>query len=479
MTTKVEIAKGSATSCSPAPSPGVDDPLGPLSTRVMTQTGCLGGAPVIDLDKADREAATKVIDETLQKMRRELINGCISYCERIVNAPVRYESRMINVLIQSYLELRQKEGYKDIVLDFSGLLQLSNALQQSLQQKEGGNHPLMGNFRDERGETPFEGLMDKALDAMNLMEGSTIRLLEPGNNDQATPMFVAHQIKHIRDYAARKRINLNIEVLVMGQGGHPTTATFPQFAQIHADKSFTGTPEAISLSATLIAALRQREIPFKIVDTFTAKKEGCVQIKLAKASRNTGENVDEASKVYESDTQKVRHVFVCSSIASSTRQAQTFAQQYSGNRNNPVADKYYDSITAIPLPRTKQFIESALNPQQAVTELYYGLTERARLYLYAFQSSPFVPASPIDVRDLENLYQSYAQLSGQAIETAKRTAMKDLMKFFNDRFQIMEKAIPWNKPVENQLKGTNNAMREMVRRCRAFHLSCAIASASN
>lgn len=396
-----------------------------------------------------------LINDTLTKLGRERVDGYVYYNESHVNAPVRYERSKIDAITRAFHEVRQRD--LRIQPTFAGLLEMNRHLQRQL--LDNGVNPddcvLIDNFQTGKS---FAEKMDAALDGMDLQDHSVVRILEPGNNDQTTPMYVAKQIAYIKEYARRKGIHLNTQVLIMGKGGHATTALFPQFAEIQAG-AFSGTPEAVSLGETLAAALHEREIGAEFVEQFNEGPSDKVQIKLAKDSTNTGENVDEASRAYARDKVKPRHILVTAATPAATRQALTFAQQYSTDRSNPLAEKHYDSVTCIPLARSREFLSQALSDHQAVTELYAGLAERARFYLYSYNlAGPFIPASPIDVRDLEDLYQAYDRLSGtNNLEVSKTRSIKDLLTFFQQQFTVMENSISWNKVEGAQQRGTQHA----------------------
>jgi len=313
--------------------------------------------------------------------------------------------------------------------------------------------------------------MEKALDEMSLKEGDTIRLVLPGNNDQKTPIIAARQIKFIQDYSNQKDLKLNIEILVMGQGGHATTATFPQIGELNG--GFSGTPEAVSLGKTLFDDLTHFGLQpiyvneFSQAEVFGEYGHKYIKFKFAETSTNTGENVQEAIDAYEKDKQPPCHLLVCSS--SSTRQALTFAQQYSEDRKIPSAKKHYQSITAIPMRRSREFIQKGLSEHQAVTEMYAGLRERAQFYAYSYNlKTPYIPAGPIDGVDLRDLYIAYDKLSGtNSLEESKKKPIGELSRFFNTQFQALEASIPWSKDEKLQLMATKSSLDETGRRYKS------------
>jgi len=298
---------------------------------------------------------------------------------------------------------------------------------------------------------------------MRLKSDDVVRILLPGNNDQATPMYIAHLVALIKEYADRGGRNLNVQVLIMGQGGHATTATFHQFASVKGG-NFEGVEEAQSLGGTLKAALLERGIdPNYDVKDFNAESglaKTKVEIKLAKNSRHTGMNVQEADLVFLNDgDKKPGHILMVPSIPSSTRQTLTFAHQL--KRGN------YKTITSLPMPRTSRFIRGALNNRQAVTEMYAGLAERARYYLYAFQKNPYIPISQINPEDLTRLYQAYDKLSGtNDLECSKVVPMADVLKFFQSQFQLLERSIVWNRDPNLQDLSTRGSMQDMATRLK-------------
>ena len=462
-TEKTEVApglqKGARGSLS-APELTVDGlAQGQLGPKVPRPQASKSVGPAISLD--DLDAADAVVQSTLAVIDRKEINRLISNWDQL-NGPVQYTKEKINTLLEAFDQVKKLRAEdKDKPLNFDQIASLSQCLEEKL--PKGENYSLINCFPADR--QSFEDQMRYTLDRMNLTNGSVVRILEPGNNDQATPMHVAQQIHFIQEYAKSKKINLTTQVLIMGKGGHATTATFRQFAEIDQAKKFSGTTEAESLGTILKEALSQRQIAYQEVNKFTPTKESSVQIKLAKESTNTGENVDEASLAFREDENPVRHVFVTSAIGAATRQALTFAQQYSSNRNAPLDPKNYDTITSIPLARSSRFIEQGLTNLQAVTELYAGLAERVRLYAYAFSlGTTYIPAFPIDTKDLEDLYATYALLSGTSIAESRPKPLKDLLAFFQGKFTVMEKAIPWNKEPEAQVKGTDMAVRALSKR---------------
>jgi len=450
-----------------------------------------GSVPEVSLDALDKSKvdpsskpvskvpngpflADALRSKTLKALKgREGVNRLISYNDRQINGPVFYQKDQVNNLITAFAGVREEFTLKTdnpkktaIPFDFQSIVTLSGKLEENL--VKGGQDPksynLVNNMQPKGGDLSFEGLMEKRLNEMNLQNGSVVRIFAPGNNDQSNPMYVSHQIKYILDFAKRKGINLNVQVLIMGKGGRATTALFPQFAAVK-DKVFSGVEEAVSLGSTLTDALKESGIRAEYVDQFS-DRPGAVQIKLAKNSTNTGENVGEATACFNADSVKPTHVFVTAAKTASTRQAQTFAQQYSENRQVPTAVKNYDTITSIPLPRSEGFVSDGLSDHQAVTEMYAGLAERGRLYMYAYDpDGPFIPASPIDRTDLEDLYRQYDVLSGtNNLAVSKAKSVKAITAFFQDQFVVMENSIPWNKDAGMQIPATKTSMQKMASR---------------
>lgn len=403
-----------------------------------------------------------------------------------LNGPVRYEREEIDQSLNTFdkaihqnftLSEQPQIKYVDgqsigektkVKLNFEGLMSLSDSFSTAL-EAEGTKAKSLYNHFDQVDGTSFEGFMQNALDRMDLKDGDTIRLLEPGNNDQATPMFVAQQIKFIQDYANKRSVGespfkLSIQVLVMGRGGHATTATFPQIGELKGPV-FSGVAEAESLGGTLMEALHQLGINSLVVDKFDPSHFGNVQIKLAKTSTNTGENVKEA---LDSDPSGNRppHVFVCAARTASTRQALTFAQQYAANSKDPLSKKAYESITSIPYGRSEEFIHGALSDHQAVTEMYMGLAEQCRSFYYGFNpDGAFIPPSPIDASKLENLYKAYDLLSGtNNLEESKKKDIRDLLNFFGKCCLTMEKSITISKESDFQKLATDRSVKLLMQR---------------
>lgn len=415
--------------------------------------------------------AKELIDKTLKLCGgREGVDRLITYNDQL-NGPVRYEKQEIDQYIQAFDHAVRQQfttadstTKKKVTLNYDGLLALNRAFTNELSEKSIDIHSLYNHFKDVESES-FEDFMQDALDRMQLKHGDTIRLLEPGNNDQATPMFVAKQIQFINEYAAKRQIKLNIQVLVMGRGGHATTSLFPQIGELKGP-AFSGVPEAASLGGTLVEALNQLNIPSKVVDQFNPTNIENVQIKLAKTSTNTGENVKEALDCDSSEASRPQHVFVCAARTAATRQALTFAQQYAEDKTIPLSKKAYESISAIPYFRSEKFIHEALNDHQAVTELYAGLAEQCRSYLYAFNpDKPFIPPSPIDIERLDHLYKAYDLLSGtNNLEESKKKSVQNLLDFFSARFTEMEKSIPWSKESDFQKLATDQSVKMLMER---------------
>lgn len=408
--------------------------------------------------------ATKLMADTLEVLKRESINGLIYYSENIINKPIRYSEKRSDKLIDAFSKISPKEESKDEILSYDKLISMSNALQKNL-EPEFQTQPLM-TIRS------LQEQMREQLDSLNLQKGDVIRILEPGNNDQLVAISMAEQVKYIYDYSKEGSLDLDIEVLIMGKGGHATTATFAQFAELTKNEKgvdeFSGTPEAFSLGSTFKKALDELDPGIKTKEVESFKDEAdkdIIKIKLAKESKNTGENVKEATLAY--DERKVDHIFICSATHQSMRQTQTFAQQYSVDPKDPKAEKKYKTITSIPLAKSAEFISLGLDDFQAVVELYAGLGERARIYLYAYKQNPFIVPEIIDPKELENLYSIYNKLSKtNNLDESKKKSIEDVMKFFTTRFAVMEKAITWSKEKELQVSATQNAMADLAKNYR-------------
>ncbi len=315
--------------------------------------------------------------------------------------------------------------------------------------------------------------VDAFLDQTDVVEKSkqgvvTLRILEPGNNDQSTPMYVASQIRHLREEVKRRGgnvENLHIQVLVMGKGGHATTAVFPQIGQMvksHEGTIFTGTEEAISLSGTLERALKQAGVPAQFVKTFDGSEDipGGVVIRLEKNSTNTGENVRNALASYHEKIPD--HQWVVAATPSSRRQLLTFAHQYQEG-----GEKCYDQLWGMPMPRGAKFVRESLSDFQVVTEFYAGMAEKARLVGYSMGEKPFIPPFTTDAeefqRTLDSIYETYATLEGVSVEEAKaKMSIEDLQGYYGRKFSVLEQAIPWSKSTETQEKYVEGAMRTLM-----------------
>lgn len=414
----------------------------------------------------NRLVSQRLVEEALHLYGgREEINRYLLEMDRS-NGPVRYEVDQINAYIEAFQELKNSQEMRGMSLNYSHLLDLNEKFKAVLKDRLREDVcSLANNFGVP--ETSFESLMREALDKMEIKEEGIVRILEPGNNDQSTPLFVARQIESIFEYAKEKNLNITIQVLLMGLGGHATTAVFPQIGELKEGK-FYGTPEAVSLGGTLKEALIEREINVRFVERFEKGLLGEVQIKLAKDSRNTGENVTEAVKCDENEAERPSHLFVASARPASLRQTLTFAQQYSENKQDPLAKKLYQSITSIPFSRSAHFLEHGLTHFQAVTEMYMGLAEECRLFLYGFSpETDYIPASPIKLAQLDRLYTAYDKLSNtNDLEESKNKTIKELLTFFAERANAMEKAIDWSPELERQQIATKNVAARIVRRIK-------------
>ncbi len=318
-------------------------------------------------------------------------------------------------------------------------------------------------------------IVDTFLDEADLVERSnqgvvTLRILEPGNNDQSTPMFVASQIRHLREEVEKRGgtvENLHVQVLVMGKGGHATTAVFPQIGQMVKGQEgtiFTGTEEAISLSGTLERALVQSGVPVEFVGTFDGSQDvvGGVAIKLEKNSTNTGENVRNALTSYHEKVPDFQ--WVVAATPSSRRQLLTFAHQYQEN-----GEKCYDQLWGMPMPRGAKFVRESLTDFQVVTEFYAGMAEKARLVGYSMGEKPFIPPFTTSAEEfkanLDSIYETYAKLEGVGVEEAKATmTIEDLQGYYSKKFSVLEQAIPWSKSIESQGRYVEGAIKTLMGR---------------
>lgn len=373
----------------------------------------------------------------------------------VANGSVTYSSTAIDRLITTTTPLLQDDPTP---LDHDGILARADRIASALE--EDSDRFILSNNMPVKG---FEAQMTQTLDRMELHEGSVVRILEPGNNDQLTPMHVAQMVEVIQKYAAGKGIDVTVQVIVMGKGGHATTDLWHQFAEVPGPGQFSGTDEATSLSTTLRAALREKGIePQYDVARFTSAP-GQVQIKLERDSTNTGENMDRAKEAHlKAEGENPKHVFLASSTPSSLRQALTAAAQYSEDRTNLMAPKLYESLTAIPCERSRGGLE-AFNEKQIVTEMFASLAERARFFVYGYRSNGrYIPAGPLSARDREDLgelYRVYGALHEMPIEAAKAVPMNQVMDYFMAQFTTMESSIPWVKETGVQLNATQSSMQ--------------------
>jgi hypothetical protein len=323
----------------------------------------------------------------------------------------------------------------------------------------------------EMGENPFEYALVANAETVshdnfcetylqNLQNGDSIRILEPGNNDQTTPIILASQINKIKTFCESKGLtNIKIEVLVMGKGGHATTAVFPQIG-IMKGAEFSGVEEAISLSSTLTDALEQQGIEYRTLSMSEpfGKQESSgfqVEIKLEKGSTNTGQNVSASRNAWEKSNTNTTY-FIAAATTANHRQALTFAHQ--------IGIDFKEMVT-IPMPRSEKVVISGFDDHTAVTELYAGLAERCRSFLYMYlqngQKENFIPLSIADTHNLENLYDTYAKLSGKSLKDAYQTTMQEMMTFFGGKYQTMEKSIALNTSLDGHLEKTRAAVRKL------------------
>ena len=390
---------------------------------------------------------------------RDGVNDVVHGCDN-ANGAVTYSKENIDYLLRSASVLDDSENS----MDFEGIkarsLQISAKIEAD--EKDLLDYSLTNNM----GVEGFEAQMERTLDSMGLEQGSVVRILEPGNNDQLTPMHVAQMVAYIKKYTKEKDIEVTVQVIVMGQGGHATTGLWHQFAEVSEEGTFTGTEEAVSLSGTLQQALLQKEIGCEYnVDNFT-NVPGQVQIKLERESRHTGHNMQRAKAAHnEAVGGNPTHILVASALPSSLRQGLTAAAQYSEDNQNPLATKLYESLTAIPCQRSLSALE-AFNDQQIVTEMYASLAERARFFEYGFRSEDrYIPPGHLskkEVADLENLYKVYGDLNGISIDVAKKAPMSEVMEYFISQFKAMESAIPWVKERDSQGFATQVSMRRAI-----------------
>lgn len=190
----------------------------------------------------------------------EAVRGVVHHSD-VANGSVTYSRDNMDRLIATTTPLLQDDPTP---LDHDGILARADKIASALGTDSdrfilSNNMPVAG----------FEAQMAHTLDRMDLHDGSVVRILEPGNNDQLTPMHVGQMVDFVQKYAAGKGANITIQVIVMGKGGHATTDLWHQFAELPKGGEFSGTDEATSLSTTLRAALRERGIePQYDVDKF-------------------------------------------------------------------------------------------------------------------------------------------------------------------------------------------------------------------
>lgn len=420
--------------------------------------------------------ANELVDFAIHRMGgREAMNEVVSREIDDANPPMVIQSRDVNEVTTKMSQMdpigeNAQLTYSTVMTRIKELAGFGVKVSQDL--------PLQ--------KDPKADAVNAFLDQSNLVARSkegvvTLRILEPGNNDQATPMYVASQIAYLQQEVKRrggKIENLHIQVLVMGKGGHATTAVFPQIGQMQkvaGQQVFSGVEEAISLSGTLQEALLEAKVPCKFTTNLDGSDDiaGGVVIRLASNSTNTGENVGEAKQAH--GEKAADYQWVVSATPSSRRQLLTFAHQYEMG-----GEKCYDTLWGMSLPRGKGFIRDHLSDHQVVTEFYAGMAEKARLVNYALMPKPFIPPFTTNFAEfkktIDTLYETYAKLEGASVDEAKKTMkIGDLQTYFASRFATLEQSIPWSKDRETQSAHVQGAMRTLKRQANANEMRKAFA----
>lgn len=400
----------------------------------------------------DIEKAESLCRETLNKIDRKAINELILYNDKL-NSPVRYNSLEIKEI------MRAREGFSDKWAKQSP--NFSEILKRSQQLESVMIIPIPQLRSNLKGS--WQRLMMETLNLIGIKDGMVIRFFIPGNNDQSNPIWVANQIDFAIHYLKALGIrSLSFQVLILGKGGHASTAIFPQTCLLNRKKikngkyveEFQGIPEARSLAYTLDIALRRKGFKPKVVDFikrdkdnrikkggFSSSKPKGIRIEIMQEcnSTNTEQNVLAAKACDLEKNLRPRNFFVTCAITASTRQALTFAKCYKDKD-----DYYYETISAIPLVRLPDFIKSFTN-MEACTELFAGLAERSKFYFYSYQLD-YIPPSLVDKKELKNLFSIYASLSGKSLKEAMQEGIESLYKFFVCKFRILEKVILCNIP---------------------------------
>ena len=376
---KVEC-KAMAFSLPNDPSISIGAVLDGVVTKAMSTEGPLFSSRVVDFTKDVEEEteltgyidtaravpiANEVVNNTLKILGREGVNTVITESDQQNRAAFATSDGILALntvregVFSPYTKgARGAEG--PISLTYEQLIEMSGELSAAYGEGELDEvGALPQNVKREDGDWKLE--LRDTLDKMDLSVDPRVRILIPGNNDQGTSMYVAQQINYIKnEYCGQegKPSDVAVEVVIMGKGGHATSALYDQIGvmkpyataeeqtkllpilqsggelsvtvekfgdrakaiqeaidngniKLSGDESkllvknqFIGTPEAVSFGQTLTAALLQRGIETKVVERFTpGELEGKestrsnVLVRLASESTNTGENVSEAVAV--------------------------------------------------------------------------------------------------------------------------------------------------------------------------------------
>jgi hypothetical protein len=155
---------------------------------------------------------------------------------------------------------------------------------------------------------------------------------------------------------------------------------------------------------------------------------------------------------------RVEHLVIVSTNCQARRQWLTFCQQYSYERNNPMKEKLYGSLTSLPMPRGRGFVKS-FSDKEAITEMYAILAEQCRSIQYAFNpNGTFIPAKADIKEDLEHIYIMYSKLREIPLEEAHNTPIQQITGFFGGEFAKLEKVIYQDLTS----KGTNLVKRQQI-----------------
>lgn len=462
----------------------------------------MNALPDLKVDEVLTQNAKQLVNSTQKALGSTNIRSLIKKNDEY-NKPSVMCKQTVDLQKQFAIELKSSQiiPVQDEI-DYAAIKKIDEALKEKIasntQQGATSGIPTEFQMYAASSEVNHDNFCETYL--KDIKDGDTIRILEPGNNDQTTPIILASQIKMIQDYLTKNEIkNVKVEVLVMGKGGHATTALFPQIGLMVSSKmadgstklDFTGVEEAESLTLTLQDALNQFGISSQASDLSTVvvnasgtgtkeisrfnenRADGFeVEIKKEKGSTNTGQNVAAAGTAWTESSADTRY-FVAAATTANNRQVATFAQQFT---------KGYKEMVAIPMPRSPKVVDS-FDDHTAVTEMYAGLAERCRSFLYMYPAAAgqagFIPLSVIDQENLEDLYNVYADLSNMSEDETlkiqqkwgndpKKVPLKEVMSFFCKQFTTMESSIHLNTSLEGNLMKTGNSVQRALNFFKSF-----------